>query len=161
MANGSRKNALAGLATIALALSVLCSCAGGAGSPAGDTLDVASPEAADGQQTEGPGAQQKGSSTKITAEEAKRIMADTQAYTLVDVRSEDEYDEAHIEGAVLIPLDTLAERAGAELPDLDAAVLVYCRSGVRSAKAAETLAGLGYTKVYDIGGINDWPYGTV
>ncbi len=100
-------------------------------------------------------------SVRITAEQAKAMMNEQGEYTLLDVRTQQEYDEEHIEGAMLIPNAELAQRAEAELPNKDMLIIVYCRSGGRSAMAAQTLLGLGYTNVYDIGGITSWPYGTV
>ena len=98
---------------------------------------------------------------KITPEEAKQMMEDGEDYILLDVRTEEEYTENRIDGAVLIPDLEIKERAQAELTDKDARILVYCRSGRRSAQAAADLLEMGYTNVYDIGGINDWPYETV
>ena len=97
----------------------------------------------------------------ISAEEAMQLMSDTPGFILVDVRTEQEYQEAHIEGAVLIPDSDIETLAESMLPDKDATILLYCRSGVRSAGAAATLAGMGYTNIYDFGGIMNWPYGTV
>lgn len=94
---------------------------------------------------------------KISADEAKMMM-DAGGVTVVDVRSAAEYAMGHVPGAALVPLDTLAAQAKTALPDLDATLLVYCRSGNRSGAAAKMLKDLGYTKVYDFGGIMDWPY---
>jgi rhodanese-related sulfurtransferase len=80
---------------------------------------------------------------------------------LLDVRTSEEYKEKRIEGAVLIPDYEINDRAAAALPDKDAAILIYCRSGRRSASVAHELIEMGYTNVYDFGGINDWPYETV
>lgn len=96
---------------------------------------------------------------KISAEEGKQLMEELESYVLIDVRSADEFAGGHIEDAVLIPANEIAERAEKELPDKDMPIFVYCRSGARSANAAATLAGLGYTTVYDLGGIISWPYG--
>ena len=79
-------------------------------------------------------------------------------YTLLDVRTQQEYDEKHIAGAYLIPDYEIESRAEKELPDKDALILVYCRSGSRSKKASQKLAELGYTNVKDFGGINTWRY---
>ena len=98
---------------------------------------------------------------KITAEEAHQMMDETTGFVLLDVRTEEEYREKRIEGAVLMPVTEIESRAEAELPDKGQTIFVYCRSGVRSANAAKTLAGLGYTNVFDIGGINDWPFETI
>ena len=97
---------------------------------------------------------------KISSAEAKTMMDDRDVIIL-DVRTEAEYAEAHIPGAVLLPDSEVGERAAELLPDKDSVILVYCRSGGRSAGAARKLVGMGYTKVYDFGGIIDWPYNTV
>jgi len=89
------------------------------------------------------------------------MMTESDDYILLDVRTEEEYRDQRIDGSVLIPVDEISIRAEAELPDKDATILVYCRSGRRSASAAEELAALGYTNVYDFGGIQSWPYETV
>jgi len=98
---------------------------------------------------------------KINAAEAKQMMDGGGDFILLDVRTDEEFLEKRIAGAVLIPDYEIAERALAELPDKDARILVYCRSGRRSALAAQDLLDLGYTNVYDFGGIIDWPYETV
>jgi rhodanese-related sulfurtransferase len=97
----------------------------------------------------------------ISSEQAKTILDGSNNYILLDVRSEEEYNEQRIDGAILIPDSELESRAEAELPDKTATILVYCRSGKRSAKSADILANLGYKNVYDIGGILDWKYDTV
>ena len=94
----------------------------------------------------------------ITAEEAKRIMDSEEDYIILDTRTEAEYDEGHIPGAIVIPHDEIADRAEEELPDKDRSILVYCRSGRRSKLAAEILVELGYTNIKEFGGIIDWPY---
>lgn len=97
---------------------------------------------------------------KITAEQAYEMM-NTQEVVIVDVRTQSEYDEGHIQNAVLIPNETIGSNPPANLPDKNAIILVYCRSGRRSEEAARKLVNLGYVSVYDFGGINDWTYGTV
>ena len=95
---------------------------------------------------------------QITQEVAKEMM-DTQEVVILDVREQHEYDSGHIPGAVLLPVGTITEdTASAVIDDLDTVVLVYCRSGNRSKTASQALADLGYTNVYEFGGINDWPY---
>ncbi len=94
----------------------------------------------------------------ITAEEAKQIMDSEEGYIILDVRTQEEYDEGHIPGAILIPNTELEERAEENLPDKDQLILVYCRSGRRSKMAAEILVELGYTNIREFGGIIDWPY---
>ena len=97
---------------------------------------------------------------QITQEEAKEMM-DTQEVIILDVREQDEYDSRHIPGAVLLPVGTIDEEtAAAVIPEGDSIVLVYCRSGNRSMTASSTLAELGYTNIYEFGGINTWPYET-
>lgn len=98
--------------------------------------------------------------SKITAEEAKKMM-DAGGVTVVDVRTADEYAEKHIEGAILIPNEDIGDTMPALLPDKDTSILLYCRSGNRSAQAAKKLADIGYAHIYDFGGIKDWPYDTV
>lgn len=96
----------------------------------------------------------------LTPEEAKARLDSGDALTLLDVRTEAEYEESHIPGAVCLPVESIGAQPPASLPDPDAEILVYCRSGRRSARAARTLAALGYTRVYDFGGILSWPYET-
>ena len=94
----------------------------------------------------------------ITAEEAKQIMDTQEGYVILDVRTQEEFDAGHIPGAIVIPNTEIAQRAEQELPDMDQLLLVYCRSGNRSKKAAEILVQLGYTNIKEFGGIIDWPY---
>lgn len=97
---------------------------------------------------------------QISQEEAKEMM-DAQEVIILDVREQDEYDSGHIPGAVLLPVGTIDEdTAVAVIPAKDATVLVYCRSGNRSKTASSALAELGYTNVYEFGGIKTWPYET-
>lgn len=93
----------------------------------------------------------------INAEEAIEMMESGDEFILVDVRTQAEYDEGHIEGAVLLPLDQLETLSEEQLTDKEATLFVYCRSGSRSAQASQLLVDLGYQNVYDIGGIVDWP----
>ena len=94
----------------------------------------------------------------ITAQEAKQIMDGEEGYIILDTRTQEEYDEGHIPGAIVIPHDEITDRAEEELPDKDQLLLVYCRSGRRSKIAAEALVELGYTNIKEFGGIIDWPY---
>lgn len=95
---------------------------------------------------------------RITAQEAKTIMDSETGYVILDVRTQEEYDQGHIPGAVLIPNTEIETRAAQELPDKDQLILVYCRSGNRSKQAADRLVKLGYTQIREFGGILDWPY---
>ena len=95
---------------------------------------------------------------QISQEEAKQRM-DEQDVIILDVREVDEYDSGHIPGAVLLPLGTIdKDSAAAVIPDKNSVVLVYCRSGNRSKQASSILAELGYTGIFEFGGINTWPY---
>jgi rhodanese-related sulfurtransferase len=94
----------------------------------------------------------------ITAEQAKEIMDTHQGYVILDTRAQEEYDESHIPGAILIPHDEILQKAEAVLTDKDQLILVYCRSGRRSKLAAADLVKLGYTNIKEFGGIIDWPY---
>ena len=95
---------------------------------------------------------------QITQSEAKRIMDSEEGYIILDVRTEEEFAEGHIAGAILIPNDEISETAEKILTDKDQLILVYCRSGRRSKIAAEELVKLGYTNVKEFGGIIDWEY---
>ena len=96
----------------------------------------------------------------ITAQEAKQIMDREEGYIILDVRTQEEYDQGHIPGAIVIPNTEIEARAEAELTDKNQLILVYCRSGRRSKMAAEILVDLGYTNIKEFGGIIDWPYET-
>ena len=100
-----------------------------------------------------------GQYNKITPEKAREMM-DSESVLILDVRTYEEFKERRIEGALLIPDYEIQKRAEKELPDKDKLILVYCRSGRRSANAAMALINLGYTGIYDFGGINSWPYET-
>lgn len=98
---------------------------------------------------------------KISAEEAKQMIDSGQSVFIVDVRTKEEYDQGHIPSAMLLPNTELGKQAAVSLPDKDATILVYCRSGNRSKSASLELLQMGYSKVYDFGGIIDWPYDVV
>jgi rhodanese-related sulfurtransferase len=98
---------------------------------------------------------QKAEYRKISPSQAIEMMDEDSI--ILDVRTQSEFDEGHIPNAVLLPGDEIAQRADEVLPDKDQTILVYCRSGRRSALAAKELVELGYTNVYDFGGILDWP----
>ena len=97
--------------------------------------------------------------TQISAQQAKEVMDQQPDAVILDVREQGEYDAGHIPGAVLLPVGSIDGESAAEaIPTQDTAVLVYCRSGNRSKTASAALAQLGYTQVYEFGGIQDWPY---
>ncbi|MGL5259679.1 MAG: rhodanese-like domain-containing protein [Lachnospiraceae bacterium] len=97
----------------------------------------------------------------IDSMKAKEMIDNNTNAIVLDVRSQAEYDEKHLPNALLLPDTEVLEKAEEVLPDKDALILVYCRSGTRSKKAAAALVSLGYTTVYEFGGIQDWPYDTV
>lgn len=143
-----RKNPLFVVLALCMALS-LVSCNAPATSPSNSTNIE--------NQTEEP----EVSYVRISAEEAKAIMDESDDVIVVDVRTSAEYRDGHIDGAVLLPNETIGSETPDELPDLDAEILIYCRSGNRSRQAAMKLIDLGYTNVKDFGGIIDWPYEVV
>ena len=98
---------------------------------------------------------------KISASDAKARLDSGDELILLDVRTKEEFDAGHIAGAVLLPNETILDSQPDALPDLNAEILIYCRSGNRSAQAANKLVAMGYTNVYDFGGIIDWPYEVV
>jgi rhodanese-related sulfurtransferase len=115
-----------------------------------------------GSAASGPAAEtsaQSGPRT-ISAEEAHRQIQSGGELVVLDVRTAEEYAQAHIPGAILVPNEDIGDAPLKQLPVLDTEILVYCRSGNRSAQAAAKLSALGYTNVYDLGGIRDWPYET-
>jgi len=96
---------------------------------------------------------------QITAEQAKTMMNEQPDAVILDVREQQEYDSGHIPNAVLLPVGSITEQTAAEvIPDKETVVLVYCRSGNRSKTASAALAELGYSKIYEFGGIKSWPY---
>ena len=95
---------------------------------------------------------------QISGAEAKALMDSESGYIIIDARTQSEYDQGHIPGAILIPEYEIADRAEKELPDKNQLILVYCRSGRRSKIAAEELVKLGYINIKEFGGIIDWEY---
>ena len=93
--------------------------------------------------------------TQISQEDALKMMESGDC-VIVDVRRQDEYDSGHIPGAILIPNETIENERPTELPDLQQTILIYCRSGNRSKQASQKLADMGYTNIYEFGGINTW-----
>ncbi len=128
------------LALLVFAAAALIGCAGGAASGSkGSSADAASYQ-------------------QVSAQEAKAIMDSEQGYVIVDARTQAEYQQGHVPGALLIPHDAIEAKAGELLPDKDQLILVYCRSGNRSKQASEALVDMGYTNIVEFGGINTWPY---
>lgn len=94
--------------------------------------------------------------TMISQDEAKEMMNKSDGHIIVDVRRQDEYDSGHIPGAILIPNESIEKKKPKQLPDTEQIILIYCRSGNRSKQAAQKLADMGYTNIYEFGGINTW-----
>lgn len=97
----------------------------------------------------------------INAEETKAIIDAEENIVILDVRTKAEFDDGHIPNAILIPDAKLKEEVEIKIPDKDTKILIYCRSGNRSAKSAKHLIEMGYNNVFDFGGIIDWPYDVV
>ncbi|MGL4606246.1 MAG: rhodanese-like domain-containing protein [Eubacteriaceae bacterium] len=107
------------------------------------------------------GEQVKANFTKISSEEAKEMMDTQKDLVVVDVRTKEEYEGGHIKNAILMPLQEIEALAPEQLKNKEETILVYCRSGQRSAAASGMLASMGYTNVFDFGGINNWQYEVV
>ena len=120
----------------------------------------AAPNAAGSGGSSGASGTQTAEVQTISAEQAHTRMESGDPVAVVDVRTAEEYAEAHIPGAILLPNEDIGDTAPEQLPVLDAEILIYCRSGNRSAQAAKKLVALGYTNVSDFGGMIDWPYET-
>ena len=99
--------------------------------------------------------------TQISMDEAVAMMEEESDYIILDVRTPEEFAEKHIPNAINVPNETIGTDPVPELPKEDQLILVYCRSGNRSKQASEKLAEIGYTNVYEFGGINDWTGETV
>lgn len=142
---------------LTLAVALLAGCTKTV-APTGATSTSTAPAAAT---SASDGSGQAAQIVKVSADEALAILKDQPTAVLLDVRTEAEFAEGHIEGAQQLAVEELLDRTG-ELPaDKNTPIVIYCRSGRRSALAAEQLAGLGYTTLYDLGGITSWPYDIV
>ena len=98
---------------------------------------------------------------QVSMQEAINMMNTQTGYIILDVRTQEEFETAHIPGAVCVPNESIGTTPPAQLPDKSQLILVYCRSGNRSKQASEKLAKMGYTNVVEFGGIRDWPGETV
>ena len=100
----------------------------------------------------------------LTPQEAKLQMDQQTDLVVVDVRTQEEYAAGHIPSAVLLPVEQIEAKDNSVakvLPDKNAEIFVYCRSGKRAGRAVAALIEQGYTNVWNIGGIMDWPYEVV
>lgn len=93
---------------------------------------------------------------QISQDEAMQMMQEQSDYLIVDVRRPDEFEESHIPGAINVPNETIEDEMPEALPDKDQMLLIYCRRGNRSKEASQKLADMGYTNVYEFGGIESW-----
>lgn len=84
----------------------------------------------------------------ISIEKLKEM--ENKGYTVIDVRSPQEYKEGHIEGAISIPEYELENRARNELIDLEEPIIVYCSTGHRSKRAQKLLEQMGYREIYNL-----------
>ena len=98
--------------------------------------------------------------THLSHDEAKDFMEQEECIVL-DVRTSAEFEDGHIPNAILLPVDQVKDKAEEVLPDRESQILIYCRSGRRALKAAQHLVDMGYSHVYEFGGIIDWPYDIV
>ncbi|HAN10479.1 MAG TPA: rhodanese-like domain-containing protein [Clostridiales bacterium] len=96
----------------------------------------------------------------IKPEEAKKNLENDNNIVLLDVRTKEEYIDVHIPGSILIPNDVIKKEVEMKIKDKENTIYVYCRSGNRSRTAVTELVKMGYTNVYDLGGIQEWPYET-
>lgn len=103
----------------------------------------------------------QGEYTMISSEQAQKMMQEEKNYVILDVRTQGEFDEKHIKGAICVPNETIGNDPIPALPDKDQLIFVYCRSGNRSKQASAKLVKIGYTNIYEFGGINDWTGETV
>ncbi|GHU49132.1 hypothetical protein FACS1894127_1590 [Clostridia bacterium] len=96
----------------------------------------------------------------ITPDEALKLLEADSTAQLIDVRSKEEFDTGYIPGSICVPLpDIIDNLAGTDIsPDKNTLIIVYCQKGSRSLKAYTALKEAGYTRVFNLGGIEDWPY---
>lgn len=146
----NRPKLLIVLCAFMLALVLLPACSSTSGS-SGSSSSGSSSQTSSGQSS---------GYTTVSVEEAKQ-MIDAGGITVVDVRRSDEYASGHLPGAINVPNEDISKTQPEALPDKDAKLLVYCRTGVRSAQASTKLVDMGYTQVYNMdGGITAWKYDT-
>lgn len=98
-----------------------------------------------------------GAQARIDLTQLKTLLAKDKATVVLDVRTAEEYASGHLPMAKLLPVDAIDGPSAAKaIPTKTTPVVVYCRSGRRSAMAAQTLKKLGYTTIRDFGAVADW-----
>jgi len=100
-------------------------------------------------------------SSNLSQKQAHEELTNDKSIKLIDVRTRDEFRDGHIAGAINLPLDTLTERLEKSLPDKDAKIFVVCLSGSRASNAVSYMKRVGYTNVFNIGGVSTWSFGLV
>ena len=103
------------------------------------------------------GCSSKANYHQIDGQSALDMMNNETDYIIIDVRTESEYQQGHIKNAINIPNESIDESVSEILTNKNQLLLVYCRSGNRSKQASEKLAKLGYSNIYEFGGISDFP----
>ncbi|MDO4733795.1 MAG: cyclophilin-like fold protein [Lachnospiraceae bacterium] len=157
---------------VVLVLAILFLCACGASKENAGALETET----DSGSVENISSQEAGTYQQISQDEARKIMDTEKGILILDVRTQAEYDSSFIPGAVCLPNETIQaawneqqengnqdpaqgsalDEVSSILPDKQQKILVYCRSGRRSKEASQALADMGYTNVFEFGGINDW-----
>lgn len=97
----------------------------------------------------------------VNADQALELLANDPSIVLLDVREYSEHIEKRIEGSQLLSLSVIEVLLENQYPNKETTFIVYCRSGRRSAEAIEIMLEMGYQNIYDLGGLNDWPYETI
>lgn len=98
---------------------------------------------------------------QVDMNEAVEMMENEKDYIILDVRTEQEFEEQHIPNAINVPNETIGTKEIPALPDKEQLIMVYCRSGNRSKQASEKLVEIGYSNIVEFGGMKDWPGETV
>lgn len=96
----------------------------------------------------------------ITPKEVLKMLSSKET-VLIDVRTPQEYESGHIKNAINFPLQILKQEMEKNNISKDVPIILYCQSGIRSKNASKLLEELGYKDVYNLGGINNWPYGII
>ena len=153
--NITKKKSLYTLAVIIMGIMLLAGCSGSKESKP-DTGQSPTAEQSPSSTEQKSAEAEKEGFTQISQEEALLMMEEQPDAIILDVRTQEEYGEGHIPNAICVPNEEITDSQPAELPDLNQTILVYCRSGNRSKQASQKLFDMGYTSVYEFGGIKDW-----